>query len=261
MRGLGNDRGGERVVLLLTVFAEDRFGLNHEWSLRGVGGKSLLLALKNGVDVERDGPGCGRGNVTVREEKICRDVIEALRGEERAEVWVALGVAGPVEGRGGEGGNHGVVGVGVQGAITTEGEDDMRAEGADALDQLAGDLRKVGVLKFAVLVADNFVVLDAKNVAGGGELSAAEDAELFVGFSVATIAAGGAGGEADGGDFDAAVGCECECAAEGEAFVVGVGKDAEKTVTHFDRTSAACNPAFAWGGPFQQFKALAVEAF
>lgn len=238
---LGDDGGGQEVVLLLAVFADGRLGLEHERGLRGVGGEGFLLAIEDSVDVEGNGPRGCCGDVAVGEEEVCRDVIEALGCEERTEFEVAFGVAGPVEGGGGDRRDYGVVGMGVQGTVAAEGEDDVRTEGADALDDFARELREVREFQLAVLVVEDFVVLDAEDAAGSGELGTAELAELLVGFGVTAVAAGGAGGEAEGGDFDAAIGGKGEGATKGEAFVVGVGEDAEKAVTHSD------------GGPQRQF--------
>ena len=94
-----------------------------------------------------------------------------------------------MEGRGGYAGGDGVVGVGVDGAVAAEGEDDVRAR-ADALDEVAGEVGEVGELELAVLVVEDFVVGDAEDVAGGGELGAAKLAELGGGGGGAAVGAG-----------------------------------------------------------------------
>ncbi len=132
--GLGGGVGDEDVALFVAVFFEDRFGLLHERSLRCVGGEGLLLAVEDGTDVECDGPRRREWSVAIGEEVAGGDVVETLRLEEWAEFGVALGGAGPVEGRGGSGGNYGVVGVGVECAVAAEGDDDVGADGADAFD-------------------------------------------------------------------------------------------------------------------------------
>ena len=121
-----------------------------------------------------------------------------------------------------------MVGVGVECAVAAEGEDDVGAEGADAGNDVRGEGGERLLVELAVLVVEDFGMGDAEDFAGGGELSAAELAELFVGGGTAAIAAGGAGGEAEDGGFDAAIGGEGEGAPEGEAFVVGVGDDEEE---------------------------------
>jgi len=84
MRGLRDDGRGKCVVLLLAMLAEDGFGLDHEWGLRGMGREGALLAFEDPADVERDGPGRGRGDVAFRQKKVGGDVIQALRREEWA---------------------------------------------------------------------------------------------------------------------------------------------------------------------------------
>jgi len=53
------------------------------------------------------------------------------------------------------------------------------------------------VFELAIFVAEDLVVLNAEYVARGCKLGAADLAQLGIRFSVAAIAAGGAGGEAD----------------------------------------------------------------
>ena len=91
-----------------------------------------------------------------------------------AEGGEAFGRAGPMEGRGGGGGDYGVVGVGVEGSVAAEGEDDVGAEVADALDYISCELGQAHKLEVGVLVVEHLVVVDAEEVAGGGELGATE---------------------------------------------------------------------------------------
>jgi hypothetical protein len=120
-----------------------------------------------------------------------------------------------------------VVGVGVHGAVEAEGEDDVRADRADAFDDVACELGEGLELELAVLVVEDLVLGDAEDVAGGGELLAAQFAELFGGGCGAAIGAGLAVGEAEDVGFYAACGGEREGSAEGKALVVGVGDDQE----------------------------------
>ena len=125
-----------------------------------------------------------------------------------------------------------MVGVGVEAAVLAEGDDNVGLEVADAGDEFGGHLREDGELELAVLVevgvVEELVVVDAEDVAGGGELGAAKLAEFFVGRGGAAVGAGGAFGEADDAGFYALPGGEGEGTAEGEAFVVGMGDDAEE---------------------------------
>ena len=220
--------GGKGVVFLLAVLAEDGFGLDHQRRLRGVGGEGALLPVEDTAHVERDGPGCGRSHVATRQEEVGGDVEQALRRKEFAEAGVASGVRRPVEGCGGEGRDHGVVRVRIQRAVAAEGKDDVGLEAADAFNEERSGFGEVCVFELAVFVGEDFVVLDAEDLAGGGELGAAKLAEFFVGFCVAAVAACGAGGKADGGDFDTGVGGKGERSTKGEAFIIRMGEDAEK---------------------------------
>jgi len=193
-----------------------------------VGAEGVELALLDGGDVESDGPGGRDGRGAVGEEVAGGDVEEALRGVQRAERGEAFGVRGPVEGGGGEGGDHGVVGVGVHGAIAAEGEDDGGLDAADAFDEEGGGGGEVSELELGVLVVEQLVVGDAEDLAGGDELDAAHAAEVGGGGGGAAVGGGLSVGEADDVGFDAGFGGEGEGAAEGEAFVVGVGGDAEE---------------------------------
>jgi hypothetical protein len=146
-----------------------------------------------------------------------------------AEGGEAFGRAGPVEGRGGGGRDSGVVGVGVEGSVAAEGDDNVRAELADALDDVCGELGEGREFEMGVLVVEHLVVVDAEDVAGGLELGASEVAQLGVGGVGGAMGAGLAVGETDDAGFDAALGGEGEGSSEGEAFVVGVGGDAEES--------------------------------
>ena len=210
------------------LFEDEGAGSLHEWSLGGVGLHGLEPEGKNGAYVEGEGPGSGDVAEAAFDEEVGGEVVEALRGVEVAEGGVALGGAGPVKGGGGYGGGNGVVGVGVEGAVAAEGDDDVGAEDADALDQVAGEVGEAGELELAVLVVEDLVVVDAEDVAGGVELGAAELAELGGGGSGAAVGACAAVGEAEDAGFDAALGGESKSAAEGKAFVVRVSCDAEK---------------------------------
>ena len=61
-----------------------------------------------------------------------------------------------------------MVGVGIDGAVSAEGEDDVRAEEADALDEVAGEVGVAGELELAVGVVEDLVVVEAEDVGGGG---------------------------------------------------------------------------------------------
>ena len=87
-------------------------------------------------------------------------------------------------------------------------------------------------LELAVVVVEDLIVGDAEDLAGGFELGAAGLAELFAGGGVAAIRGRLTVSQAEDGDFDAARGVEREGSAEAEAFVVGVGADAEETKGH-----------------------------
>jgi hypothetical protein len=230
--GLGDLAGYQEVALQLAVLLEEGADLGEERGLGGMGGEGFEFLVGDGADVEGEGPGGGEGAEAAGEEEVGGDVVEALRGVERAEGGEALGRAGPVEGGGGGGGDGGVVGVSVGAAVHAEGEDDVGADVADAGDKFGGHLGEVGELEFAVEVevgvVEELVVVDVEDGAGGGELGAAEMAEFGGGLGGAAIGAGGAFGEADDAGFDAALGGEGEGSAEGKAFVVGVGDDAEE---------------------------------
>ena len=195
------------IVLGVAVFGEDEgAGSFHERGLGGVGSHGFEADGEDGGYVEGVGPGCGDVAEAAFDEEVGGEVVEALRGVEFAEGGEALGRAGPVEGGGGYGGDDGVVGVGVDGAVAAEGDDDVGAEDADALDEVAGEVGEAGELELAVLVVEDLVVADAEDLAGGGELGAAELAELGGGGGGAAVGAGAAVGEADEAGFDAALG-------------------------------------------------------
>jgi len=172
--GLSGGAGDEGVVLFAAVLFEDGFDLDEEWGLRGVGAEGVKLAGEDGGDVEGDRPGRGERGGAAGEEVAGGDVEETLGLEERAESGVALGVSRPVESGGGGGGDDCVVGVGVEGAVAAEGEDDVGAEDADAGDDFGGEFGEGFVFELAVLVVEEFVVGDAEDVAGVGELVAAK---------------------------------------------------------------------------------------
>ena len=225
--GLGDWGGGEGVVLGVAVLGEDEgAGALHEGGLGGVGLHGFEPEGKDGGYVEGVGPGCGDVAVTAFDEKVGGEVVEALRGVELAEGGEAFWGAGPVEGSGGYRGGDGVVGMGVEAAVAAEGEDDVGAEDADALDEVAGEVGEAGELELAVLVVEDFVLADAEEFAGGGELSAAKLAKLGGGGRRAVVRAGAAVGDADEAGFDAALGGQGERAAESKTFVVGVCRDA-----------------------------------
>ena len=167
--GLRQGRGGEGVVLGVAVPGEDEgAGALHERRLGGVGLHGFEAKGEDGGYVERNGPGRGDVAKAAFDEEVGGEVEEALRRVELAEGGEALGGAGPVEGRGGYRGGDGVVCVGVEGAVAAEGEDDVRAEEADALDEVAGEVGEAGELELAVLVVEDFVLPDAEEFAGGG---------------------------------------------------------------------------------------------
>ena len=105
-------------------------------------------------------------------------------------------------------------------------------EAADVRDEDAGEGVEGFERELAVVVVEDLVVGDAEDLAGGFELGAAGLAELLVGGGVAAVGGGLTVGEAEDGDFDAAGGVEREGSAEAEAFVVGVGGDAEEAEGH-----------------------------
>ena len=172
--------------------------------------------------------GAGSGEGAAGKEEAGGGVVEALGGVDGAQVGEALGRGSPVEGGGGEEGDHAVVGVGVAAAIAAEGEYDLGAIGADAFDEQSGGLGEVGELELAVLVVEHLVVGDAEDIARGGELFAAHAAQLGGGGGGAAIGGGLAVGEAEDGGLDATLGGEHERPAEAEALVVGMGGDAEE---------------------------------
>jgi len=173
--GLGRWRGGEQVVLGVAVFGEDqRAGALHEGGLGGVRLHGFEAEGEDRGYVEGVGPGGGDVAMAAFDEEVGGEVVEALRGVEVAEGGDALGVAGPVEGCGGYAGGDGVVGVRVDGAVSAEGEDDVRAEEADALDEVAGEVGEAGEFELAVLIVEDFVMVDAEEFAGSGEFGAAK---------------------------------------------------------------------------------------
>ncbi len=213
-------------MLGVAVLGEDEWaGALHERRLGDVGLHCFEADGENGGNVEGMGPGGGDIAEAAFYEEVGGEVEEALRGVEVAEGWETLGIARPVEGRGGYGGGDGVVGVGVDGAVAAEGEDDVGAEGADALDEVAGEVGEAGELELAILVVEDLVVADAEEVAGGGELGAAKLAEFHGGGGGAVIGAGATVGDADEAGFDAALGSQGESAAKGKAFIVGMCRD------------------------------------
>ena len=231
--GLWDWGGGEGVVLGVAVLGEDEgTGALHKGGLGGVGSHGFKADGEDGGYVEGVGPGGGDVAEATFDEEVGGEVVEALRGVEVPESGVALGRAGPVEGRGGYGGGNGVVGVGVDGAVAAEGDDDVRAEDANALDEVAGEIGEAGELELPVLIVEDLVLVDAKEFAGGGELGAAKLAELRGGLGGAVIGAGAAVGDADEAGFNAALGGEGEGAAKGKALVVGMRRDAEKPEGH-----------------------------
>jgi hypothetical protein len=245
--GLWDSGGHEGVTLQLAVLLEDGPGLLHERRLGGVCSEGMLLPFEDGADVESECPRGGEGAEAIGEKEVVGAVEEALRGVELADADEAFGRAGPVEGGGGGGTDAGVVGVGVKSAIHAEGDDDVGAEVADADHELSGDFGEGGELDFTVLVevgvVEEFVVVDAEDVAGGGEFGAAELAELSVGFGGAAVGAGRAFGEADDGGLNATVCGEGKGTAKGEAFVVGMGDNAEQAKAHAGRAWAASGQA------------------
>ncbi len=173
--GLGGGGGGQEIVLGVAVFGKDEgAGSFHERGLGGVGSHGFEAGGEDGGYVEGVGPGCGDVAETAFDEEVGGEVVEALRGVEFAESGEALGGAGPVEGCGGYGGGDGVVGVGVDGAVAAKGDDDVGAEDADALNEVAGEVGEAGELELAVLVVEDFMVADAEDLAGGSELGAAK---------------------------------------------------------------------------------------
>ena len=225
---MGGEGGGEGVAFFVAVALEDGAGLLEEGGLRGVGGEGGELLLEDRVDVEGEGPGGGEGLGAVGDEEVGGEVEEALRLVGGAKEGEAFGGAGPMEGGGCSSGGDGVVGMGVEPAVAAEGEDDMGAEAANALNELSGDFGEWSEFELGVLVVEHFVVVNTEDVAGGGEFGAAELAELAIGGGGAAIGAGLAVGEAKDAGFDAAAGGEGKGAAEGEALIVGMGGDAEE---------------------------------
>ncbi len=153
----------------MAVPGEDEVaGPLHEGCLGGVGPHGFEAEGEDGGYVEGVGPGGGDEGVAAVDEEVGGEVEEALRGVEGAEGGVALGMARPLEGSGGDRGGDGVVGVGIDGAVAAEGDEDVRAEGADALDEVAGEVGEAGEFELAVLVVEDFVVVNAEEFGGGG---------------------------------------------------------------------------------------------
>ena len=163
--GLGVGRGGEGVELLAGALLEEGAEAVHQRELGGVRAEGLELALLDAADIEGDGPGRGERRGPAGKEEAGCGVVEALRCVRGAEGGKALGRGSPVEGGGGEEADHAVVCVGVAGAVAAEGEDDLGAVGADALDEQGGGLGEVGELELAVLVVEDLVVGDAEDLA------------------------------------------------------------------------------------------------
>ena len=199
------------------------------WLGLGCGGEGGNFRFEDRADVEREGPGGGERARTVGDEEVVGEVEEALGLVRIAEGGEAFGGSGPVEGGGGGGGDGGVVGVGVEGAVSAEGEDDVGAELADALEDVGGQGGEGCEFQAAVLVLEHLVVADAEDVAGGSELGAAELGELGIGGVGGAVGSGLAVGETEDAGVDAPLGGEGESSTEGEAFVVGVGGDAEQS--------------------------------
>ena len=226
--GLGLDCGSEGVELVGAVLVEEGLGALHEGGLGAVLAEGFAFAVEDGADIEGDGIGGGQGCGAVGEEEVGAEIEEAGGYEGSSGGGEAFGGGGPVEGGGGEEGDHGVVGVGVEGSVSAEGEDDVWLEVADALDEAAGGEGEVGVFELGVLVVEELVAGDAKDLAGGGELGAAHLAEVLGGGGVAAVGGGLAVGETDDGGFGTLGGGEGEGATEGEALVVRMGDDAEE---------------------------------
>ena len=203
-----------------------------ERGLRSVREEGRCLAVEDRGDVELERPRQGQGARAAGDEKVRGLVKEALRLEGRSECGEALLAPGPVEGRSGSGRDAGVVGVSVGGAVHAEGEHHVRLEAAHALEDRFDESGKRCVLELAVLKIEQFVMRDAEDFAGGGELFAADAAKFFIRFCAAAIAPGRAFGQAERVDFDTAVGGEGQRATEGETFVVRMGEDTEEAEGH-----------------------------
>jgi len=202
--------------------------------LRLVLHKGLMLALRS-FRAHFD-PRCNRrwrGGHAIGQLEIGRRVIELLcrvwRHSGRNLSGVAVGAAGPVEGLGGEGTGHGVVGVAGEAAVGSESDDDVGAKAADTGDQLSDDLMEVRAVEFAVGISEYLAVRDAEEAARGLKLGGAQLGEFLIAAGGSAILGGGPGGEADHRDFDAAIGVEGEGSAEGSGFVVRMGGDAEES--------------------------------
>ncbi len=220
--------GSEEVVLRLAELPDDRFGLLHQGSLGEVLAEGLVAAFHDGAHIEGNSPGCGHGGgPALKEEAGCQE-IEAVGVVDGTEFRVALAGGRPVVGSAGECRDHGVIGMRVDGAVGSEGNDDVGLEGADLSNQGACGDGEVRELQLPVPVAEQLIPGDAKHVAGCGELPSARPAEVVGRGGRAAIGGGLPVGETDHAGFHAVVGGECERAAEGEAFVVGVRDDAHQ---------------------------------
>jgi len=140
-----------------------------------------------------------------------------------------------MERRGREAGDHGVVGVRVYCAIAPEGEHDVGFPSADTLDQHGRSGGEIGKLELPILVVENLAMVDVEDFARGDELVAPELAKVFVRFGSDPVGGGLAVGKADDRGLDARLMGEHQSAAKAEAFVVGVGGNAEKFERGFIR--------------------------
>jgi len=167
--GLGLCGGGQGVALGVAVLGEDEgAGSLHEGGLGGVGSHGFEAEREDRGYVQGVGPGGGDERVATFDEEVAGEIEEALRRVEVAESGESFGVAGPMEGCGGYRGGDGMVGVGIDGAVAAEGDDDVRADDSDALDEVSGEGGEAGEFELAVLIVEYFVAADAEEFAGGG---------------------------------------------------------------------------------------------
>ena len=138
------------------------------------------------------------------------------------------GARGPLEGGRGEQSGHAVIGVGGDEALGPEGDDHVRAQGAQGLNELAGDSEKVGAVEGAIGVVEHLAMGDTEVMAGVGKLPASDGLESFIVGGASAVGGALSGGEAEDGALDAQVGIAGQDSTEGAGFVVGMGGHTEQ---------------------------------
>ena len=201
-------------------------------TLRGVAGKGLILAPEVGGDGDARGDRGERDGGALRQRELGGDVVELFglpRGESLLELGGAAGGArGPLEGGRGEQAGHAVIGVGGDEALGPEGDDHVRAQGAQGEDEISGDVEKVGAVEGAIGVVEHLAMGDAEMPAGVGKLPAADDLESFIVGGASAVGGALSGGETEDGALDAQVGIAGQDSTEGPGFVIGMGGDTEQ---------------------------------